>query len=59
MVQESYDSKRRILERDRGSKRVHRRRSVRSNRKVRKRLEIRRKNNTVEEENLCPRLSYS
>jgi len=46
------------LKRDRGSRRVHRRRNVRDNRKIRRRLETRRKNNTVEGEDLCPRLSY-
>jgi len=58
MIQESYDSRRRILKRDRGSRRVHRRRNMRDNRKVKRRLKTRRKNNTVEGEDLCPRLSY-
>jgi len=47
------------LERDRGSRGVHRRGSARSNRKIRRRLETRRKGDTVKEENLCPRLSYT
>jgi len=47
------------LERDRGSRGVHGRGSVRSNGKIRRRLEMRRKGNTVERENLRPRLSYT
>jgi len=47
------------LERGRGSRGVHRRKSARSNRKIRGRLEMRREGNTVEGENLCPRFSYT
>jgi len=47
------------LERGRGSRGVHRRRSARSNRKIRRRLEIRKKGNTIEEENLCPKFNYT
>jgi len=59
MVQEHYDSGRRILERDRISRRVCRRRSMRSSRKVGRRLEERRKSNTVEGEDLRSRLGYA
>ena len=47
------------MERDRGSRGVHRRRSARSNRKIRGRLETRREGNTVEGENLHSRFSYT
>jgi len=59
MVQEHYDSGRRILERDKRSRRVYRRRSARSSRKVRRRLEERRKSDTVEGEDLRSRLGYA
>jgi len=41
-----------MTERDRGSRGVHGRRSMRSNRKIRRRLETRREGNTMEGENL-------
>ena len=47
------------MERSRGSRGVHGRRSMRSNRKIRGRLETRRKGNTVEGENLRSRFSYT
>jgi len=47
------------LERDRGSKGVHRKGSARSNRKIRGRLEMRREGDTVEGENLHARFSYT
>jgi len=59
VVQKSHNSGGRILERDRGSRGIHGRRSARSNRKIRRRLEMRREDNTVEREDLCPRLSYT
>jgi len=59
VVQKSHDSGGRVLKRDRGSRGVHRRGSVRSNGKIRRRLETRREGDTVEGENLHPRLSYT
>jgi len=59
MVQEHYNSRKRILERDRRSKRVYRKRSIRSSRRVGKRLEKRRKSDTVEGKDLCSRLGYA
>jgi len=47
------------LKRDKGSRGVHKKRSVRSNRKIRRRLETKREGDTVEEENLHSRLSYT
>jgi len=47
------------LERDRRNRRVCRRRSVRSSKKVRRRLEERRKSNTMEGEDLRSRLGYA
>jgi len=46
------------LERGRGSRGVHGKRSTRSNRKIRRRLKTRRKDNTVEGEDLRSRFSY-
>jgi len=47
------------LERDRRSRRVYRRKSARSSRKVRRRLEERRKNDTVKGKDLHSRLGYA
>jgi len=47
------------LERDRRSRRFYRRRNARSSRKVRRRLEERRKSDTIEGEDLRSRLSYA
>jgi len=59
VIQKSHDLRGRILERNRRSRGVHGRRSTRSNGKIRRRIETRRKSDTVEGENLRPRLSYT
>jgi len=59
VIQESHNPEGRILERDKGSKGVHRRGSIRSNGKIRRRLEMRREGNTIEGENLHSRFSYT
>jgi len=59
VVQKSYNSRRRVLERNRRSKGIYRRRSMRSDKTIKRRLEIRKKDNTIEKKNLHSRFSYA
>ena len=59
MVQKHYDPRRRVLERDRRSRRVCRRRSVGSSSKIGWRLEERRKSITVKGEDLHSRFGHT
>jgi len=59
MVLKFHNPRRRILKGNRRSQRVYRRRSVRSSREIRGRMEKRRESDTVEREDLCSQLSYT
>ena len=59
VVQKSYNSRRRVLERNRRSKGIYRKRSMRSNKTIGRRLEIRKKDNTIEKKILHSRFSYA
>jgi len=59
VVQKSYNSRRRVLERNRKSKGIYRRRSMRSDKTIERKLEIRKKDNTIKKKILHSRFSYA